>query len=127
MTVAARPHSPRSPAPEWRRRGGAVVLLAIYCWIAAIFPVLHATAEQPAAAVIASGESSTPLPLPSGHDHLTCHFCATAGTLVSPPSIVAVNLPAWVVTPSPVASVPHVSPVLAWSHHAIPPRAPPLA
>ncbi len=117
---------PSLPVPDRRRRGGVVALLVLYCWIAAIFPVLHATAEQPVPASVAAGDPQPSAPLPSGHDHLTCHFCTSAGTLVSPPSVIAVELPSWRVTPIAVQQAAIVSQVLAWTHHAIPPRAPPL-
>jgi hypothetical protein len=126
MSESAARSSPSLPVPDRRRRGGAVALLALYCWIAAIFPVLHAAAEQASPASVAAGDTQPSAPLPSGHDHLTCHFCTSAGTLVSPPSVIAVELPSWRVTPIPVHQTAIVSQVLAWTHHAIPPRAPPL-
>lgn len=107
------------------RRGGSAVMLVIYFWVAAVFPVAHAAAEAPPAAAVAESGGGTPDQLPVGHDHLTCHFCATGATLVAPTPghpapVQGFEVPA--ATPAPL-NLPSVT--LAWSHHAIPSRAPP--
>lgn len=117
------------PAPHaGLRRGASRVLFLVYLWIAGVFPVLHASAEQPAAqvAVQSSGEAPDGS-LPAGHDHLSCHFCSTTAGLATPPAMpVEVLLPVEVTSRAP--ATPAVESVaLAWAHHAIPSRAPPIS
>jgi hypothetical protein len=114
-------------APAEIRRWGSAVMLATYFWVAAVFPVAHAAAEAPQIGVVTESGSGTPDKLPVGHDHLTCHFCATGGTLVAatpdhPAPVQAFDVPA--ALPSPL-NLPSLT--LAWSHHAIPSRAPPAS
>lgn len=113
------------PATAASRRWGSAVMLVTYCWVAGVFPVAHAAAEAPQAEVIAESGGGTPEQLPVGHDHLTCHFCATSGTLVAsvpdhPAPVHGFDIPA--VSPTPL-NLPSIT--LAWSHHALPSRAPP--
>jgi hypothetical protein len=102
-----------------------VVLLIVYAWVAGVFPVAHAAAEASPPAITSPADGSSPGPLPVGHDHLTCHFCATAGSLVAtaPDHAVPVaTFEAAAVAPAP-SLLPSIT--LAWTHHAIPSRAPP--
>ena len=109
------------------RRCGSAVMLVAYFWVAAVFPMAHAAAEAPPAGVLAESGGGTPDQLPAGHDHLTCHFCATGGTLVSatpdhPVPVQGFEVPAASSVPLNLPSM-----TLAWTHHAIPSRAPPAA
>lgn len=123
----ARPATRRLTLLPAVRRGGSSLLMAVYLWIAGVFPVLHAAAELPTVAVQAASDGGQQGSLPAGHDHLSCHFCTTAAGLVTPPAMqVEVLLPVGVASRAPAA--PAVESVaLRWAHHAIPSRAPPHA
>ncbi|HUG28810.1 MAG TPA: hypothetical protein VMK53_11015 [Gemmatimonadales bacterium] len=106
------------------RRWGSAIMLVSYFWVTGVFPVAHAAAEAPQAGVVTeSGDA--PDQLPVGHDHLTCHFCAPGGTLVASPSDHPAPIHAFQVRPISPAPLNLPSTTLAWSHHAIPSRAPP--
>lgn len=107
------------------RRWGSAVMLATYFWVAAVFPVAHAAAEAPQGGVVAESGGGSPDQLPVGHDHLTCHSCAVGGTVVAttpdhPAPVQGFDVPT--VLPAPL-NLPSMT--LAWSQHALPPRAPP--
>src|SRR5690606_28310165 len=107
------------------RRWGSAVMLATYFWVAAVFPVAHAAAEAPPAGIVTESGGGTPEQLPVGHDHLTCHFCVAGTTLGAatpdhPAPVQGFDVPAALPAPLNLPSM-----TLAWSHHAIPSRAPP--
>ncbi len=107
------------------RRWGSAIMLVSYFWVTGVFPVAHAAAEAPQGGVVAESGGGTPDQPPVGHDHLICHFCATAGTLVAatpdhPAPVQGFDVPAALPAPLNLTSM-----TLAWSHHAIPSRAPP--
>lgn len=109
----------RSAAQRW----GRWWLLAVYVWIAGLFPAVHAAAEQ-ADRAPAPWEESSP-GLPSGHDHLTCHACAAAVSLPAG-DLVAVPHDAVSAAARPsTASAARFASDLAWYRIGIPPRAPP--
>jgi len=99
--------------------------MVVYCWIGAIFPVIHAAAEQPAAVGTVTGDQQPTGSLPLGHDHLNCHFCATLSALVAAAPSISISVPDAPIVSAPTAAPQ--SPGLSWSRQAIPARAPPLS
>lgn len=121
---APSPTSPRDP----RRRWPARLMLAVYLWAAALFPLAHAAAEAPVPAAVEAGtDRPAPTQLPAGHDHLTCHFCAASPTLLTAPPLVPVAVPLARLLVTVRSTPPVTHSLLAWTHHAIPPRAPPAS
>lgn len=114
-----------SGSPSRLRRWGSVVMLIVYAWVAGVFPVAHAATEAVPPAITSPADGSSPSPLPVGHDHLTCHFCATAGSLVATAPDHAAPVATFEVPAAAPATSSRPSITLAWSHQAIPSRAPP--
>lgn len=100
-------------------------MLVTYFWVAAVFPLAHAAGEAPQSGVVAEAGGGAPNQLPVGHDHLTCHFCATGGTVVAPTPDHPAPVQEFILPVALPAPLNLPSMTLAWSHHAIPSRAPP--